>query len=208
MTRLLVRVLIQLKVAVLRRCCSTGNHENASNAKQKAVPERAFHTIRAASARSGRRLMDTWCGHFPITGFVLQALLKKEAQTDAEELSRAEGILLRACQFWAAVARRELARYLDSMSVARLRVAFEAFSEIGAVRVASALRVSIADFPQAPSAEWLSQQASQLEVRLLDIDESVDQLIAKFAAEHFSHGSSEDQTRTADPQFRLAHPGN
>lgn len=148
--------------------------------------------------------MDTWCGHFPITSFVLQALLKKEAQVDAAEFSRAEGVLLRACQFWAAVAKRELAEYLDSTSVSRLGVAFQAFSEIGAVRVASALRVSIADFPRVPSPEWLLQHASELEARLLDTDESVDQLIAQFASLHFSHNSSENQPKGADTVLRPA----
>jgi hypothetical protein len=142
--------------------------------------------------------MDTWCGHFPITSFVLQALLKKEAQVDAAEFSRAEGVLLRACQFWAAVAKRELPKYLGSNSASRLHVAFQAFSEIGAVRVASALRVSIADFPQVPSPEWLLQHASELEARLLDTDESVDQLIAQFASEHLSHNSSETQSKGAN----------
>jgi hypothetical protein len=130
--------------------------------------------------------MDTWCGHFPITSFVLQALLKKEARVDAADFSKAEGILLTACRFWAAVAKRELAEYLESTPVSRLRVASEAFSEIGAVRVASALRVSIADFPPVLSAKSQLQHASELEARLLDTDESVDQLIAQFASLHFS----------------------
>jgi hypothetical protein len=128
--------------------------------------------------------METWYGHFPITSFVLRALLKKRAAADAAGLSRAEGILLTACQFWAAMATRELALYLAPEPVPRLLLAFGAYSEIGAVRVASALRVVLADRPEMLSSTWLRQQAFDLEARLLDTEDAVDHLIAQFAAEH------------------------
>jgi hypothetical protein len=49
--------------------------------------------------------MDTWRGHFPITHFVLRALLNKRNGADAADFSRAEAaVLLAACQFWAAAA--------------------------------------------------------------------------------------------------------
>ena len=128
--------------------------------------------------------MDTWRGHFPLTGFIRQALLKKEADGDALEFSSAEKILYTACQFWAALASRELDRYLGNQSISRLILAFEAFSSIGAVRVASVLRVAIGDWPEHPSVSWLGEHAQELESRLLDTDESVDQLIAQFASEH------------------------
>src|ERR1700675_3833213 len=110
--------------------------------------------------------MDTWRSHFPITNFVLQALRKKKIEAESTEFSRAEGVLFNACEFWAAVATRELAAYLGSRSVPRLLVAFEAFSEIGAVRVASALRIMIGGCPEAPAPNWLLQQALDLESRL------------------------------------------
>jgi hypothetical protein len=47
--------------------------------------------------------MDTWRGHFPIIDFVLRALLKKKAEAETTDLSRAEGVLFNACEFWAAV---------------------------------------------------------------------------------------------------------
>jgi hypothetical protein len=90
-------------------------------------------------------------------------------------------------QFWAAVATRELARYLGSRSVPRLLAAFEAFSEIGAVRVASVLRVTISDCPKAPSPRRVLQQALDLEARLLDTEDSVDHLIGQFASEHLTN---------------------
>jgi hypothetical protein len=134
--------------------------------------------------------METWRGHFPITNFVLHALHKKRA-ADAAGLSRAEAVLLTACQFWAAVATHELALYLAPQPVPRLLLAFEAFSEIGAVRVASALRVVLADRPEVQSSTWLRQQALGLEPRLLDTEDAVDHLIAQFASEHMEDGSSE-----------------
>ena len=136
--------------------------------------------------------METWRGHFPIINFVLHALLKKRA-ADAAGFSRAEAVLLAACEFWAAVATHELALYLAPEPVPRLLLAFEAFSEIGAVRVASALRVALGDRPEVQSSTWLRQQALDLEARLLNTEDAVDHLIAQFASEHMEEDSSDKQ---------------
>jgi hypothetical protein len=141
--------------------------------------------------------MDTSRSHFPITNFVLQALLKKKAEAQITEFSRAEGVLFNACEFWVAVAARELATYLGSQSVPRLLVAFEAFSEIGAVRVASALRLAIRDWPDAPTPQWLQQQAVELEARFLDTEDSVDQLIARFASAQVIREATENRQSAA-----------
>ena len=127
--------------------------------------------------------MDTWRGHFPITHFVLSALLNKRNGADAADFSRAEAVLLAACQFWAAAATRKLPEYLGSNPVPKLLVAFEAFSEIGAVRVASALRVAVGAYPDTAS---LQGQALDLEARLLDTEDAVDRLIAQFASIHLA----------------------
>ncbi len=136
--------------------------------------------------------VDTWSGHFPITHFVLQALVRKEEQ-GAPEISRAERVLLTACQFWAAVARRELSQYLASECVQRLVVAFEAFTEIGAIRIASALRIAIVHCPDNPSSAWLLRNMLNVESCLLDTEDPIDQLIAGFAAEHFTDHSNEEK---------------
>ena len=150
--------------------------------------------------------MDTWYGHFPITAFVLRALLKKRAAADAAGFSEAETVLLTACQFWAAVATHELAHYLAPNPVPKLLIAFGAFSEIGAVRVASALRVVLADRPEVPSATWLRQQAGDLEARLLDTEDAVDHLIAQFAAKHLPVESSEERPVDAHPKSAVVTP--
>ena len=87
--------------------------------------------------------MDTWRGHFPITHFVLNALLNKRSRVNADGLSSAETVLLSACEFWSAAATRQLRLHLGPDPLPKLLVAFEAFSEIGAVRVASTLRVAV-----------------------------------------------------------------
>ena|SRR5438034_7830233 len=150
--------------------------------------------------------METWRGHFPIINFVLLALLKKQAVADAAGFSRAEGVLLTACQFWAAVGTHQLAQYLAPQPVPMLVLAFEAFSEIGAVRVASALRMLLADHPETQSSAWLQQQSFDLEARLLDTEDAVDHLIAQFASEHLEDGSSEKQPGGEFPDSPLAKP--
>jgi hypothetical protein len=137
--------------------------------------------------------MDTWRGHFPITHFVLRALLIKQNWPDAA-LSSTEAMLLAACQFWAAAARRQLPHYLGSEPLSKLTVAVEAFSAIGAVRVASSLRVAVGD---CPDPLWVRQEALDLEARLLDTEDAVDHLIAQFALAHFADSSSDErQTST------------
>jgi hypothetical protein len=147
--------------------------------------------------------METWRGHFPITNFVLHALLKKRAAGDAADFTRAESVLLTACQFWAAVATHELAPYVAPQPVPRLLLAFEAFSEIGAVRIASALRVLLAERPEVRSSTWLRQRACDLEARLLDTEDAVDQLIAQFASQHMEDDSSARQPGSDRPESPL-----
>src|ERR1700686_2122024 len=146
--------------------------------------------------------MDTWRGHFPITHFVLRALLNKRNGADAADFSRAEAVLLAACQFWAAAATRQLPGYLGSNPVPKLLVAFEAFSEIGAVRVASALRVAVGAYPDIGS---LRGKALDLEARLLDTEDAIDRLIAQFASVHLADDSSGNSP--GSPQPRLVDPG-
>ena len=133
--------------------------------------------------------MDTWRGHFPITHFVLCALMNKRNGVDAANFSGAEAVLLAACECWAAVATRQLPRYLGPNPVRKLLVACEAFSEIGAVRVASALRVVARDHP----AIWSHpEKALEFEARLLDTEDAVDHLIAQFASVHLAGEPSDE----------------
>jgi hypothetical protein len=131
--------------------------------------------------------MDTWRGHFPITHFVLRALLNKRIGMDAADFSRAETVLLVACEFWEAAATRQLPRYLGLEPVPKLLVAFEAFSEIGAVRVASALRVAVGD---SAHLMWHRERARDLEAHLLETEDAVDHLVSQFASAHMGRDSA------------------
>ena len=124
--------------------------------------------------------MDTWRRHFPITSFVLQALLTKALAPDSE-LTREERILYTACEFWAAVAARELMPLLGSTPGRQLLLFAAAFDEIGAVRTASAIRNSIVEFNGVQLESQLRRVNLALEARLLSSDESVDAEIARFA---------------------------
>jgi hypothetical protein len=128
--------------------------------------------------------MSTWREHFPITHFVLHALLHKRSGDDGADLSRTEAVLLAVCRFWAAAAERKLASHLEPDPVATLLTGFEAFSEVGAVRVASTLRVALGECPAEPPARWLQACALELEDRLLNTDDAMDHLIAQFASAH------------------------
>lgn len=129
--------------------------------------------------------MDTWRGRFPITSFVLLALLKKSEAANAT-FSSAEQTLYAACGFWAATATRELSRHLGSQAEHRLRAGYRAFLAIGAVRVASALRLVIGDCPEDPSPHWVRVHAERLETQLLDGEDAVDELIARYADQHLN----------------------
>jgi hypothetical protein len=62
----------------------------------------------------------------------------------------------------------------------------------------------LGDRPEVQSSTWLRQQAVDLEARLLDTEDAVDQLIAQFASTHMQDDSSEKQPGSADTE--LANP--
>jgi hypothetical protein len=85
--------------------------------------------------------------------------------------------------------------------VPKLLIAFEAFSEIGAVRVASALRVAVGAYPDVGS---LPGKALDLEARLLDTEDAIDRLIAQFASVHLAGDSSgKSHAYPPSPALRL-----
>ena len=87
---------------------------------------------------------DKWPGHFPIAHEVLLSILLRAAAGD-KDFTRAERILYTTCEFWAAIQARSIVTHLGSKTAKHLRNAVVAFSEIGAVRVASTLTVGCND---------------------------------------------------------------
>ena len=146
-------------------------------------------------------MTDTWRGPLPVTSFVLQALDVK-ARAETTPLSRPERLLFIACRFWIAVSSKSVAKLLGSMAERRLRAAHTAFYTLGALQVASSLRVMISECPPEPSPQWLQARAAALEEKLLEADDAIDNLIADYALDHTSDLSDGMPGRGAKPPTR------
>jgi hypothetical protein len=125
---------------------------------------------------------ETWRGYYPITSFVLEALLNKRGTAEDAEFNAAERVLFIACDFLAAAARRRLDHYLASGAVETLRMAMEAFVQIGSIRGASIVRLGIADLGQADAAANLKRISQRLEEQILHTEDDMDELVARYAA--------------------------
>jgi hypothetical protein len=125
-------------------------------------------------------MVETWRGIYPITSFVLEALGRKRDAGRENALSAPEQLLLQAVEFWAAAAHGTLDTYLNPDPAARLVVALHAFEGIGAVRVASLLRVAVGNLGRHDGAT-AAQIITQLDESLARTDDNVDDLIARYA---------------------------
>lgn len=124
-------------------------------------------------------LLETWRGIYPITSFVLEALLRKRDGAPEGALSDGERTLLTAVEFWAAAAHGTLLAHLRPEVSANLAEAQNAFAEIGAVRVVSLLRVAGEELRSRSQPE--SDVIDQLDERLARTDDNIEDLIARFA---------------------------
>jgi len=132
--------------------------------------------------------------------FVLHALLKKRAGADAADFSRAEAVLLAHANFGRRWQRRNL-RCISLRSRCRdCSSHSKRFSEIGAVRVASALRVALGDRPEVRSSTWLRQQALDLEGTPLNTEDAVDHLIAPICLGTYGAGFVGEGVRSEYPE--------
>ena len=127
-------------------------------------------------------MAETWRGIYPITSFVLEALGRKRDAGREGALSEPEQLLLQAVEFWAAAAHGTLDSFLQPNPAAKLNGALHAFEGIGAVRVASLVRVAAESLggregPGASPAEVIAQ----LDERLARTDDNVDDLVARYA---------------------------
>ena len=128
----------------------------------------------------GAALLETWRGIYPITSFVLEALLRKRDGAAEGALSEGERTLLTAVEFWAAAAHGTLLDHLRPQLSENLAEAQRAFSELGAVRVVSLLRVAGEELR---TRSQLSEAAiiEQLDERLARTDDNIEDLIARYA---------------------------
>lgn len=127
-------------------------------------------------------MAETWRGIYPITSFVLEALGRKRDAGREDALSEPEQLLLQAVEFWAAAAHGTLESYLQPDPAVKLVGALHAFEGIGAVRVASLVRVA-AETLGTPLGLGASEAEviAQLDERLARTDDNVDDLIARYA---------------------------
>jgi hypothetical protein len=124
--------------------------------------------------------VETWRGIYPITSFVLEALLRKRDGAADGALSAEERTLLTAVEFWAAAAHGTLLQHLQPEVGEGLADAQRAFAALGAVRVVSLLRVAGDELRSRPR---LSEESviGQLDERLARTDDNIEDLIARYA---------------------------
>jgi len=127
-------------------------------------------------------MAETWRGIYPITSFVLEALGRKRDAGREGALTEPEELLLQAVEFWAAAAHGTLDSYLQPNPAAKLAGALHAFEGIGAVRVASLVRVAAESLGERDGLDASPAEViAQLDERLARTDDNVDDLIARYA---------------------------
>jgi hypothetical protein len=128
-------------------------------------------------------MVETWRGIYPITSFVLEALGRKRdaGAQEGAALSVEERTLLTAAEFWAAAAHGTLQEHLRPQIIENLAAAQQAFSELGAVRVVSLLRVAGEELHDQALRQSESAVIDQLDERLARTDDNIDDLIARYA---------------------------
>lgn len=135
-------------------------------------------------------MVETWRGIYPITAFVRDALRRKLVKPDA--LLEPEQTLLTACEFWFSVNTGGLGRQLRQRKMVPLMRAQQSFTDIGAVRVASVLRVLVAELARDPEPATVEQLIAGAEDALAHTEDRVDELIARFAAEKLDLRPAQD----------------
>jgi hypothetical protein len=127
--------------------------------------------------------VETWRGIYPITAFVRDALRRRLAQVKPDALLEPEQTLLTACEFWFSVNTGGLGGRMRQRMMIPLMRAQQAFTDIDAVRVASVLRVLVAELARDPEPATVEQLIAGAEDALAHTEDRVDELIARFAAE-------------------------
>jgi hypothetical protein len=121
-------------------------------------------------------------GQVATTSSSVLGMLDK-TQASGTRFSHTERVLHTACEFWVAAAAHSLTRYVGKVPKLVLRDAEAAFAAIGIESVANLLRDArnslSATAPSIPATRVLAQ----LQQRLDHLEEPVDGLIGKFAAE-------------------------
>ena len=126
--------------------------------------------------------MCNWRGHQPATSDALFALLMQAGAGD-KNFSRAERVLVTACEFWAAARNRTLSEHLGDTAIGKLRAAEDSFTTIGLANIATILRLGCIELTSTDPPASLQSVAAGIEEELSRTAEPVDELIAQFACE-------------------------
>jgi hypothetical protein len=110
------------------------------------------------------------------------AVLKK-AQAAGARFSHTERVLHTACEFWVAAVSHSLPRHLGSIPKPVLRDAEAAFAAIEVLSVANILRDARNNVQTATPSIPAGRVAAQVQQTLDQLEEPVDEMIGKFAAE-------------------------
>jgi hypothetical protein len=124
--------------------------------------------------------MTAWDGHYDVTARILDGLYERAVE-DGAAYSNDERTLFGACEFWAAARHRLLSEHLREAAPLKLRAAQLAFHRIGAARAAQAIHVARIEIMALAGLPALDLPLARLEATLAQIDEPVDDLIARFA---------------------------
>ena len=142
---------------------------------------------------------ETWRGIYPITAFVRDALRKKAQSVLSSSLSAPEETLLMVCEFWFAVNTGALPEQLKTNAIVQLLRAQNAFARLGAIRIASTLRASVAQLAREHLPVSVHQTATHIEDVVARTEDPVDDLIARFAITYLDMSSP---AQAPDPQSR------
>jgi hypothetical protein len=123
-----------------------------------------------------------WEGHQPATSERLLDVMTT-ATSGSAKVSRSEKALFTACEFWASARNRNLLGQLSDDAITQLRAAEASFTVIGLTQVASVLRCARIDLTETDPPPALRGVVENIEKRLEDSDEPVDQALAEFAGE-------------------------
>lgn len=154
----------------------SGGHSGAGSQEEFASPT-------DADCHRGHVPVTQWDGHGRRTREVLAGLLTRCADQTAPRLTRGERVLFTAGEFWAAAMAGTIRTHLGQAPEGVLALAEQAFVEVGALRVATTLRVARINLVYANPPISHATIASAIESALAITHDRVDDLLARFANE-------------------------
>ena len=123
-----------------------------------------------------------WSGPLDTTSKSLQSI-RERAAAEESGVSNTESCLFQACELWAAAKSRTLSAHLGVDAAATLPRIGTIFATIGAPGVARDLDMAFVDLAESEGAVHRQSCIDALQNRLLNTDEPVDSLLARFAVE-------------------------